>query len=67
MADMHPSELLFRRSSRCTTGGCVEVALLPGGGAVLRHSWDRTGEPLKVDKLEWFRFVSSLKNGEFEP
>jgi hypothetical protein len=36
MADAFHPKLLFRRSSRCSSGGCVEVALLPDGGAVVR-------------------------------
>jgi hypothetical protein len=46
MADALRSELLFRRSSRCSAGGCVEVALLPDGGAAVRNSTARTYEPL---------------------
>jgi Domain of unknown function (DUF397) len=65
MADALRPKLLFRRSSRCTTGGCVEVALLPGR-AVVRDSGDRTREPFTFNKQEWFRFVSCVKNGEFD-
>jgi uncharacterized protein DUF397 len=66
MADALRCELLFRRSSRCTGGGCVEVALLPAGGAVVRDSRDRTREPLTFNKRQWFRFVSCVKDGEFD-
>jgi Domain of unknown function (DUF397) len=65
MADALRRELLFRRSSRCTSGGCVEVALLTTGGAVVRDSRDRIREPLTFNKREWFRFLSCLKVGEF--
>jgi hypothetical protein len=63
MADALRRELLFRRSSRCTAGGCVEVALLPDGGAVVRQSGDRS--TLTFNQRAWFRFVSCVKNGEF--
>jgi hypothetical protein len=43
----------------------MEVAPLPGGGAAVRHSGDRTSEPLTVNKPEWLRFVSCVKNDEF--
>jgi hypothetical protein len=44
----------------------MEVAPLPGGGAAVRHSGDRTSEPLTVNKPEWLRFVSCVKNDEFD-
>ena len=60
------STLLFRTSSRCSHGGCVEVAPLPKGGAVVRDSKDRTRESLTFDAHEWADFVSGVKNGEFD-
>ncbi|MGH3899373.1 MAG: DUF397 domain-containing protein [Pseudonocardiaceae bacterium] len=61
----HPT-LLFRTSTRCSKGGCVEVAPLPNGGAVVRDSKDRTREPLTFDGQGWADFVSGVKNGEFD-
>ena len=61
----HPT-LVYRTSSRCTGGGCVEVAPLPDGGAVVRGTKDRVREPLTFDKQEWADFVSGVKNGEFD-
>jgi Domain of unknown function (DUF397) len=61
----HPA-LLFRTSSRCNTGGCVEVAPLPDGGAVVRDTKDRTRESLIFNGQEWADFVSGVKNGEFD-
>jgi hypothetical protein len=66
MADMRRLELLFRRSSRCSSGGCVEVALLSDGGAAVRDSMDPTCEPLTFTKQGWYRFVSGVKNGHFD-
>jgi Domain of unknown function (DUF397) len=66
MADALPSRLLFRRGSRCTAGGCVEVALLPHGGVAVRDSMDRTQEPLAFDSQQWVRFITGLKNGQFD-
>ena len=60
------STLLFRTSSRCSKGGCVEVAPLPDGGAVVRDSKDRTREPLTFDSHEWADFVAGVRNGEFD-
>jgi uncharacterized protein DUF397 len=58
--------LTYRTSSRCTGGGCVEVAPLPDGGAVVRNTKDRAREPLTFDKQEWADFVVGVKNGEFD-
>jgi hypothetical protein len=60
------STLMYRTSSRCTGGGCVEVAPLPDGGAVVRSTNDRVREPLTFDRQEWVDFVSGVKNGEFD-
>lgn len=66
MTTAYHSTLLFRTSSRCSKGGCVEVAPLPNGGAVVRDSKDRTREPLMFDSHEWADFVFGVKNGEFD-
>jgi hypothetical protein len=58
--------LMYRISSWCTGGGCVEVAPLPDGGAVVRNTKDRAREPLMFDRQEWVDFVSGVKNGEFD-
>ena len=57
---------MYRTSSRCSQGGCVEVALLPDGGAVVRGTKDCTREPLTFDKQEWADFISGVKNGDFD-
>jgi hypothetical protein len=66
MAEAPRPGLLFRRSSRCTSGGCVEVARLPDGGAVVRDTKDRSREPLRFDRQEWNDFVLGVKNGDFD-
>ncbi|HEY3896455.1 MAG TPA: DUF397 domain-containing protein [Pseudonocardiaceae bacterium] len=65
MADVLRPELRFRRSGRCTGGGCVEVALLPDGGAAVRASGNRVRRPLTFSRQEWLHFVSGVKSGEF--
>ncbi|HWR48231.1 MAG TPA: DUF397 domain-containing protein [Pseudonocardiaceae bacterium] len=57
---------MYRRSSRCSGGGCVEVAPLADGGAVVRDTKDRTRDPLMFDGQEWADVVSGVKNGEFD-
>ena len=66
MADVQRPESRFRRSSRCSAGGCVEVALLAGGDAVVRDSADPNRKPLTFTKQGWCRFVSDVKNGHFD-
>jgi hypothetical protein len=44
----------------------VEVALLPHSGAVVRDGTDCTCKPLMFKIGEWCRFVSGVKNGEFD-
>jgi hypothetical protein len=61
----HPT-LVYRTSSRCSNGGCVEVAPLPDGGAVVRDTKHRTREPLTFNAQEWADFISGVKNGEFD-
>ena len=66
MADVLRPELVFRSSRRCSQGGCVEVAELPDGSATVRASADSTRGPLVFTKHEWSRFVSGVKNGQFD-
>ncbi len=65
MTDAFDSMLVYRVSSRCTAGGCVEVAPLPDGGAVVRGTKDRA-VGLMFDGQEWADFVAGVKNGEFD-
>ncbi|MEJ3749367.1 DUF397 domain-containing protein [Actinomycetes bacterium KLBMP 9797] len=50
----------WRKSSRCDTSACVEVARVPGGVAV-RDGKDREGAVL-IFRVEWWQsFVDGLK------
>ena len=62
--ELHPA-LQFRTSTRCGSGGCVEVAPLPGGGAIVRDTKDRT-VGLMFDGQEWADFVAGVKDGQFD-
>jgi uncharacterized protein DUF397 len=59
----------FAVSSFSGGGNCVEVARLPGGGALVRHSRADPDSPvvLAFDRGEWEAFVRGVKNGEFDP
>lgn len=56
--------LIFRRSSLCAVGTCVEVAATADGGAVLRNSKD-PGAVLRFDRDEWSAFCRGVAAGEF--
>lgn len=58
------SNAQFRVSSRCGSGGCVEVALLPSGGAVIRSTL--SGIHLAVTAEEWRDFLAAAKEGKFD-
>ena len=59
-----PKEFDWRRSSRCETGNCVEVAFLDGE-YVLRDSKQPNGPCLRFQNLEWQAFVDAVRAGEF--
>jgi hypothetical protein len=44
----------------------VEIALDPAGAGV-RDSKDRSGGELGFGPAQWSRFVSTVKNGAFDP
>ncbi len=60
------TDLRYRTSSRCSKGGCVEVAPLPDGGAAVRDTKDPGRAPLVFDADEWDDFLAGVKIGEFD-
>ncbi|MGW6196979.1 DUF397 domain-containing protein [Kribbella sp. NPDC055110] len=57
----------WRRSRYSTDpGDCLEYAVLPGGGAALRHS-RQPDVVLTYTKGEWEAFVAGVGEGEFNP
>lgn len=56
----------FRKSGGSDTGGCVEVAALPGGGVQVRDTKDRAGGTQNYTDHEWAVFIAAVKNGEFD-
>lgn len=56
----------FRRSSFCSSGGCVEVAVLPGGWIAIRDSKAPRQLPQIYSVEEWEAFLSGVKAGEFD-
>lgn len=56
----------FRKAGGSDTGGCVEVAALPGGGIRIRDSKDRRGPVLACSDQDWQAFVAAAKVGDFD-
>jgi hypothetical protein len=56
----------IKSSLSFSTGNCVEVASLPGGGVGVRNSRDAEGAVLKFTPDEWHAFIGGVHNGEFE-
>ncbi len=60
--------LRWRKSTYSDNQGtCVEVALLPDGGAFVRDTKDRAGGTQTYNPAEWTAFVAGVKAGEFDP
>jgi hypothetical protein len=53
------------RPNRCDNSGpnCVEVAVTPDGGRLLRNS-QRPETTIEVDAQEWATFVESVRAGQ---
>jgi hypothetical protein len=54
----------FRRSSFCSGGNCVEVAV--GAEVLVRDSKDLSVAPLRFGPAGWDAFVAGVKAGEFD-
>ncbi|MBO3740772.1 DUF397 domain-containing protein [Actinoplanes hulinensis] len=54
----------WRRSGRCATGTCVEVARI-GNRFLIRDSKNLGATPLDFTKEEWDAFVAGVKAGDF--
>lgn len=57
--------LMWRHSSFCNDGACVEVA--DGSAAVhMRDSKDPTGVLLSFSRAGWAGFIAETKDGKFD-
>lgn len=54
---------VFRRSSRCTKGGRLELAPLSDGGVVIRSTL-RPDQSLTLGVGEWADFLAAARAGE---
>jgi hypothetical protein len=56
---------VWRRSSRCSGGTCVEIARV-GDDCLIRDSKHPEVLPLRFSSREWETFVEGVRNGEFD-
>jgi len=63
--DTTEGSIQWRRSSRCDSGSCVEVAHIDCAIAI-RDSKDADGPVLTFSPQEWAAFVAAARNGEFD-
>jgi hypothetical protein len=61
-----PTTIIYKTSRFCTTGGCVEVALMPDSVVAVRDSKDRNKPPYFFSLEDWRTFVAKVKQGEFD-
>ncbi|BCJ52793.1 hypothetical protein Asp14428_42680 [Actinoplanes sp. NBRC 14428] len=62
---MNPTQTAqWRKSSRCGTNACVEVAQFPDR-VMVRDSKDLSVAPLTFTRDEWTAFVHGVKRNEF--
>ena len=56
----------WRKSRRCESSHCVEVAFRPDGGVWVRDSKHPDGPVLKFTAAEWAAFTAGARDGEFD-
>lgn len=60
--------LVWRTSSACPNGAaCVEIALVPNGGAAMRDGKNPRSPELRFSRDAWNAFITSARFGEFTP
>jgi hypothetical protein len=68
MADLPETaweRIVWRKSSKSASNGCVEVAHVAGKVAV-RDSKDQASPVLLFTAFEWDAFLGGVRNGEFD-
>lgn len=64
MSRLKSSAVAWRKSSRCDSSACVEVAQL-GGGVLVRNN-TRPEIQLTVDDVSWHGLLHDLRDGRFD-
>jgi hypothetical protein len=58
--------VMWRTTTQCNNGTCVEVAFIDNLGVVVRDSKNRQGPVLQFESAEWEAFVGGVHRGEFD-
>lgn len=61
---METQSVDWKRSTRCESSACVEVAVIKDG-VMVRDSKHPEGPVLGFSRTEWLSFVHSLRLGDF--
>jgi hypothetical protein len=64
--DLSLDHVLWRTSTLCNNGTCVEVAFIDDGGVAIRDSKNRQGPVLQFASVEWEAFVGGIYRGDFD-
>ncbi|GAA1030137.1 hypothetical protein GCM10009557_21110 [Virgisporangium ochraceum] len=59
---MATTNSVFKASTRCTGGACVEVAVSTSA-IIVRDGKDRQGSVLSFGPVEWRSFLDAVKSG----
>lgn len=65
MTDGSRDELLWRKSKRCESGACVEVAA-DGNTVLVRNSANLGAAAITISRNRWVTFVAQIKDGAFD-
>jgi hypothetical protein len=63
--DLTTRPAVWRKSSYCQSGECIEVSALDGM-VLMRDSKDPHGGVLRYDASEWRAFLRGIRAGEFD-
>jgi hypothetical protein len=64
---MTQTQLLWRRSGRCETSGCVEAAITADAVLVRDGKLGDKSPVLSFSPQEWAAFIGGAVDGDFDP
>lgn len=56
---------IWRKSSKSSSGNCVEVATNLPDTVAVRDSKDPDGPALVIPRADWMAFTAAIRSGEF--
>lgn len=65
LRDVTETHLNWRKSSRCGTSTCVEIAH-HGGEYLIRDSKNPDQAPIRLDRTAWAGFLDAVKAGAYD-